>query len=506
MEKGLDKPSTIPSDIELKNQNQVSKQNMIHKNDGLTKFPSVDIQKIAQENQLPIPQGKIKRIFLFFLLANMFLNYDTGVIPASLLEIIKEIDLDFKEQALIGSLVYLGLSFASLFVSLIFSKWGPAKVCATVLILNTFCCFAFSFSKLKYVLFICRFMMGVSEAFIVIYGPVWVNNYSPPESSTTWMGILHSCSAIGVMVGYLVAGVAINFFNNFLSWRFAIQVQGIAQIPIAFYFWFEDENLINVDTSSPQADNSEESFGDTINNSNNKIQKNPGKLIENKSLPVLKKETLSLDNLSIDIKLPSRKRLDKRMDTVETSNLKRYCAQAHSVICNPLYISVTLGLCSMFFIVTGVQFWMTSYLIDILGNNPITVVIIFSTVSISAPLAGVIIGGTFADKYGGYKGKNTLKALKLCIAFGLVSFVFSFPLGFLTSLIYITVLLWTFLFFGAAIVPVGTGIMVSSVRRYNINFIKGLSGHLFKYFTTHFQFFRLLLSSYFDWIYYGCIS
>ena len=91
--------------------------------------------------------------------------------------------------------------------------------------------------------------------------------------------------------------------------------------------------------------------------------------------------------------------------------------------------------------------------------------IIFSAVSITAPLAGVIIGGTFADKYGGYKGKNTLKALKLCIAFGVVAFVFAFPLGLLTSLIYITVLLWTFLFFGAAIVPVGTGIMVSSVRK-----------------------------------------
>jgi sugar phosphate permease len=159
-----------------------------------------------------------------------------------------------------------------------------------------------------------------------------------------------------------------------------------------------------------------------------------------------------------------------RIDTIETSNLGRYCRQAKVVICNTLYIFVTLGLCSMFFIVTGVQFWMTSYLIDILGNNPIKVVIIFSAVSITAPLAGVIVGGTFADRYGGYKGKNTVKAIKLCCAFGIVAFVFAFPLGFLTDIIYITVLLWTFLFFGAAIVPVGTGIMVSSVRKYFVIF------------------------------------
>jgi hypothetical protein len=108
---------------------------------------------------------------------------------------------------------------------------------------------------------------------------------------------------------------------------------------------------------------------------------------------------------------------------------------------------------------------MTSYLIDILENDPITVIIVYSVISVSAPMGGVLMGGIFADRYGGYKGKNVLRALKLCFAFGVVAFVFAFPIGFLYSIIYVSVLLWTFLFFGAAIVPVGTGIMVSSVRR-----------------------------------------
>ena len=60
---------------------------------------------------------KNNKIFLLFLLTNFFLNYDSGVIPASLLQIIKEIDLDYKEQALLGSLVYLGLSTTTLFSS-----------------------------------------------------------------------------------------------------------------------------------------------------------------------------------------------------------------------------------------------------------------------------------------------------------------------------------------------------------------------------------------------------
>lgn len=527
-----------------------------------------------------------------FLLANILLNYDTGVIPASLLQILKEIDLNFKEQALLGSLVYLGLSFASLFVGLIFAKYGPAKTCACAILVNTFSCFLFSISNTKLLLFFCRFLMGISEAFIVIYGPVWVNNYSPKEHSAKWMGILHSVTALGVMVGYVFAGIVINLFSEYVSWRFAIQIQGFAQIPVALFFFFEKEEYINVDLSSQENNRGDlnlnlntiseiedsvnqrtpdrgstpelssvnmSRFDNTINNNpdfiremkkinsnksrfsaienvhnaNNNIRNDinnfmPNVLSDNKYSEMIIQENLLIQNKSamlnnnaftnnnsiqnvhhqptlkfsgnananVNLNIlntnlnnnnnnlhtfkskgsfgnnnnsnnnyNTKSRKDPRIDAVETSNLKKYCNQVYQVMSNPLYITTTMALCSIYFIVTGIQFWMTNYLIDILGNDPILVIVIFSIVSITAPLGGVIVGGTFADAYGGYRGKNTLKALKLCSAFGVIAFVFAFPIGFLYSITYITVLLWTFLFFGAAIVPVSTGIMVSSVRR-----------------------------------------
>ncbi len=384
-----------------------------------------------QEDQFDIPPKKRNMIFIIFLLSNLFLNYDTGVIPASLLEIIKEITLDYKEQALLGSLVYLGLSTASLFTSLIFSKFSPSKVCAFVLILNCISCFVFSFSSNKYIMFPMRFMMGVTEAFIVIYGPVWVNNYSPSNHSAKWMGILHSCTALGVVLGYLVAGLIINFLNGFLSWRFAIQIQGIVEIFFSIFFYFEKDEYINVNIDIVIVNESV--------NDNNDVSE------IDKPLNILSRRS--------------------RIDAPELNNLNLYFYQSKQVLTNPLYLTVTFGLCSIYFIVTGIQFWMTEYMIGILGIQPVIVVIVFSLTSVTAPLSGVIVGGVFADKYGGYKGKNTVKAIKLCVAFGFVSFVFAFPMGFLFDLVYLTVLLWTFLFFGAAIIPVGTGIMISSVRK-----------------------------------------
>jgi MFS family permease len=285
--------------------------------------------------------------------------------------------------------------------------------------------------------------MGATEAFIVIYGPVWVNNYSPIEHSTTWMGILHSCTALGVVLGYLVASIIINFFGNFLTWRFAIQIQGFVEIFFALFFWLERDDYINVDVR--------------------------------KSIPA---KEMELENKDINIRIsnpspsfsPSKmrgssRRVDSRIDSVEVGNLGRYFLQTKTVLTTPLYVSITFGMCSIYFIVTGIQFWMTEYLIAILDIDPLLVNILFSIISITAPLSGVIVGGTISDKYGGYKGKNVIKAIKMCIAFGLVSFVFAFPMGFLFQIIYLAVLLWTFLFFGAAIIPIGTGIMISAVPK-----------------------------------------
>ena len=398
----------------------------------------------TQEPEDQIPDKRRNLIFNIFLLSNLFLNYDTGVIPASLIQITKEINLVYSEQALIGSLVYLGLSFASIFTGLIFSRFSPSKVCSAILFLNVLSCFVFSFSSDKSILFLMRFFMGATEAFIVIYGPVWVNNFSPPEHSATWMGILHSCSIFGVFLGYLAASVIINFFKGFLSWRFAIQIQGFVEIFLACFFWFEKDEYINVNIR--KTINEKEVDGNDINvrkNSNNSPSFNsPSKIGQAASW-----------------------KHDPRIDTIEIGNLGRYSLQAKTVLTNKLYVSITLSMTSIYFIVTGIQFWITKYLIEILGVQPIVVNVIFSIISITAPLSGVLFGGTLSDKYGGYKGKFETKALQMCSAFGILAFFFGLPMGFIFQITYLSVLLWTFLFFGASIIPIATGIMISSVPK-----------------------------------------
>jgi len=91
------------------------------------------------------------------------------------------------------------------------------------------------------------------------------------------------------------------------------------------------------------------------------------------------------------------------------------------------------------------------------------VMLSFTICCITGPIFGVSIGSYLSDKYGGFKGKNIVNAIKLCAAFGLMAFIFAFPIGFLGNLIYVLPLLWCLLAAGATIIPTATGIIVNSV-------------------------------------------
>ena len=433
---------------------------------------SNDINNINLSNRInnnsdvapDIPAYRRNLIFSIFLLSDLFLNYDTGVIPASLIEITNEIDLDYSEQALIASLLYLGLSCSSFFVGFFFSKFSPSKVCSASLFINAISSLIFSFSSKNVFLFSTRFMMGVTEAFLTVYGPVWVNNYSPLQYMATWMGILHSCSIVGVFIGYLFASIINNFLKDYLSWRFAMQIQGYAEIIFALFFFMEKDEYINVDLRK------------TIPAKEFELEQND--YIVNNSLP---------SNNASRRNLHSGRRHDPRVDTVELDNLGRYLLQAKIVLKNKLYVTLTLGMSSIYFIVTGIQFWITKYLIEILNADQLVVNITFSLISITAPLSGVLFGGTVSDKYGGYKGRNESKALQMGVGFAIVAFIFSFPMGFLFQIFYLSVLLWTFLFFGASIIPIATGIMISTVPKdcqATSSSISQLIFNLFGYFCS----------------------
>ena len=73
-----------------------------------------------------------------------------------------------------------------------------------------------------------------------------------------------------------------------------------------------------------------------------------------------------------------------------------------------IFICTMLSISSIYFVVTGIQFWISDYMIEVIGAQKEKVFSMFALVSITAPTLGVILGGKISESLGGYTGKHAL--------------------------------------------------------------------------------------------------
>ena len=118
----------------------------------------------------------------------------------------------------------------------------------------------------------------------------------------------------------MCAGITINFFSNYLSWRFAIRIQGIAEIPLSLFFLYENPDNINIPISNQ--DKTQRSFLSDDNNNDNIASQIQG---QKSRISELEKK---VDNSQITNRSRQKtKKMDSRIDAVEMENLNSYFYQ-----------------------------------------------------------------------------------------------------------------------------------------------------------------------------------
>eukprot|EP00298_Acanthocystis_sp_HF-20_P002283 c12709_g1_i1.p1 GENE.c12709_g1_i1~~c12709_g1_i1.p1 ORF type:complete len:358 (+),score=143.24 c12709_g1_i1:90-1076(+) len=138
-----------------------------------------------------------------------------------------------------------------------------------------------------------------------------------------------------------------------------------------------------------------------------------------------------------------------------------FLSQLKTLIESRLFVLVVLGLSSLYFVVTCIQYWMTVYLIEIVHTPKVQVLTAFAVTALTAPTFGVISGGIFIDKIGGYQ--NTTRCLIVLMVFAVIAFGLSIPAGYILDFWTVIGLLWFVLFFGGSILAPATGIILRSV-------------------------------------------
>lgn len=113
-----------------------------------------------------------------------------------------------------------------------------------------------------------------------------------------------------------------------------------------------------------------------------------------------------------------------------------------------------LTISCLYFVITGIQFWISDYMLLVLGFPESSVYTIYGICSITSTLFGVIVGGIIVHKIGGYQNPNSFK---LCLFMALVASGFALPIPYVNSMAPFVALLSLLLFCGAFIMPTLTG-------------------------------------------------
>ena len=299
---------------------------------------------------------------------------------------------------------------------------------------------------------LCRVGCGFFQVFCYIYFPIWVDQFGVNNTQTLWLTFLQLGVPIGTMIGYLTEACSNKYYN---SWQGAFYVQIFCIIGCVVLLFVTPDKFFSKNyrhsESTPEEIKSE--FNDLKDLFHKKIGKHNNKYLF---------KNMNLINNVYESKYgrPSLYSIFSMVDEVEEEGKQKYFSVIKELITNKKYIFTMLGISCMYFVVTGIQFWISDYMREIMNISSSKVYIIFSVVCITAPTSGVLLGGIFIQYLGGYTNKMALNAcFKISIiaaGCGIVLPLFNIPAVFV-------IFMWLLLFFGGSITPGLTGIMIASI-------------------------------------------
>lgn len=183
-------------------------------------------------------------------------------------------------------------------------------------------------------------------------------------------------------------------------------------------------------------------------------------------LPSLLKTRSSLNDASklIGINQPGSPSFVDQLDSPRLTDISSLSLRQRLVRIgtNRLFILLTLTLSALYFVITGVQYWISSYLNVVLGIGEDEVYKFYVITCFTAPLLGVVAGGFTFSHMGGYKSQ---RSFGLCVIMSVLVTLIALPIPMLKTINSAFLCIWLVFFFGSFIVPTLTGILLSMVRQ-----------------------------------------
>ena len=513
-------------EINEENRNNENNEKIIEENDfnsdiSLSKYNIESIKSISY-----VINRKIRWvIFFIFMIVNLLMNFDHGIIPAATEQLRNYLDLSDSELGLFGSFVFMGVIIGSLISLTVINTFNRKYILMICLILCGFSLFLFTITKKYVLLCIDRVVIGIFQAFISIYLPLWCDQFGIESRKALMIALIQVAPPLGVLVGYIVTTILnmaltwLPYFGEIEKderWLYAFYIQSILiwglslglfffpdkyfnskarRIPLEieealniienkkngqkrklsfFYegnenFEFLKENVNNLKNSEKDENEDNEVNQNIkeekyINNHNNELNN------EMKTQNIYIGKTYNKEDNNKEDKIDNK---DINNIIYNTENAMKsgnktekgipFLSKLKIIFSEPLFICSSLTMSVLFFIVTCVQYWSSDYMLVALEEeNETKRLYCFSIVCLTSPTFGLIVGGYIVDKLGGYSKKI---ALIFCQIFALLSILPAIPLPLVNSLFLYALFLWILLFLGASLIPTIQGISIACLPK-----------------------------------------
>ena len=402
---------------------------------------------IMQEN---LDVGRRKSVFALMAIMQLFANFDSGVVPSGLNQIMAEYSLTSTQAGWLGSLVYIGLVFSCPITGYLLTnmKESQNKILIGSLFLNIVALILFVNcpSNNKGLLMFTRFLTGLSQAPLFVFPPVWVDEFAPKDSLTLYCALLQAMVPLGITAGFVGCLTFQNTLGISIGWRAAIWLQISVLVPFVVAFSLLPGRHFHV-LGGMEA-RLHDQAKTMMRRSGDYIAKDEGKEVEEEQK----------GNKKIKIK---KNKEEEEEEENDPSTLNQLC----TILDRPVYVWIVLGLSAIYFVITGIQFWTVSYMTNVIGAPLFDIQIAYAITSVTSPLLGVFFGGYFVDKMGGYKedAMATTNTLLTCDIFGTCAVVCAASCAFVNHFVGSVTLIWFVLFFGGAVLPALTGMCLASV-------------------------------------------
>ena len=391
-------------------------------------------------------------IMIIYLLISIIISMDTGLFTSASTLIKETLKIDDKKFGLFGSCIHFGRIFGTIIFMFIFNIFNRKNLLIISFFINCISIFCFTITDNIIILFISRIINGFCTSFGIIYFPIRIDQFGIQNKKTLMMSLLQMAFPIGMILGYTT-----NTILGSKKWKITLLIETISLfifnlfiifIPKKYYskkLCFKQHfdgvekikqmKKIKIRKKSTQesklTNNYKKKYSNDINESNNK-----------NNIEINRNSLFSQNNL----------------DNKKNDDIFSFKKKIKFIITNKIYICTILYKSINQFILSGLTFWLTDYLENILDEkNSFQRLYIYIEAIVIGPIIGIAIGGFLGSMTGGYEKKNSVLAIFILQA---ISSLFSIFVPLVNNINLFSLYLTLFNLFMSSVIPVNTGLIL----------------------------------------------